>query len=343
MDQSNSTMHGNNYFRRGMIERIHILDELLAGKRRRSLDELFDVLNGRLIEKGLNPIKKRTLFSDLSYLENEKDAPIHRPDKKDTRIYYFEKFHLDPLPIDEDDLVAFEKLLSFVRRVPKSKLKLDAKNALLKLQKIIHYETLVNEPILLFEETTESKGLEYLDELLSAIYEKCALRVLYKPFNKPEREWIVHPYVVKEFKNRWFLLCRVGNQKLISNIALDRIKGKIKNSDAEYLENDLFDINTYFNNLIGVSIPPNSSPISILIKVIGSAADYVLTKPIHKSQEFVRTNDDGSIICSLKLYNNFELGSHILSYGPSVEILEPDDLRKEISDMLLASYSLYKK
>jgi predicted DNA-binding transcriptional regulator YafY len=67
-------------------------------------------------------------------------------------------------------------------------------------------------------------------------------------------EKIVHPYLLKEFRNRWFLLGREGDATRVTNYALDRIK-KIKPSNEQYLDNDLFNAFQYFNHLIGVSVP----------------------------------------------------------------------------------------
>ncbi|MBQ2533343.1 MAG: WYL domain-containing protein, partial [Lachnospiraceae bacterium] len=65
---------------------------------------------------------------------------------------------------------------------------------------------------------------------------------------------------------------------------------------------------------------------------------YVLTKPIHKSQ---KCSDPDNGIISLQLIPNRELESLILSFGPDVEVLEPLSLRNQIQEKVKESFSHY--
>ena len=69
--------------RRHIGLRVEILDELLSSTKRRNYNDLLNTLNNKL--KGIDeiPISERTLKYDIAFLENEKDAPIHRPTKSD--------------------------------------------------------------------------------------------------------------------------------------------------------------------------------------------------------------------------------------------------------------------
>ena len=74
----------------------------------------------------------------------------------------------------------------------------------------------------------------------------------------------------------------------------------------------------------------------MLIHVIKISADYILTKPIHKSQVLVKKFADDFIKIQINLIVNFELKAHLLSYGANIEILEPEVLR-------MAMYDLYNE
>ena len=123
---------------------------------------------------------------------------------------------------------------------------------------------------------------------------------------------------------------------------MDRIK-KIKNSDAEYIANDLFDPVTYYENVIGVTVLEDTTPDDIVIKVYKSCIPYILSKPIHKNQSVLKKNKDGSLVVQLNLIVNYEFKSILLSYGDGIEVKKPASLRKAMAELITQMNSLYKK
>jgi predicted DNA-binding transcriptional regulator YafY len=328
--------------RRHIGLRIEILDELLGSNRRRNYSDLLKALNKKLHENGDVPISERTLKYDIAYLIDKKNAPIHRPTPADPLIYYTEKFSLKTVPVDEDDIALLKKAISILKKATDTKLISEVDAIVARLQNKIHTNVEDSYTMIAFEEHTEAKGKEYFDEIFSAIQEKCPIKICYQPFKKEEREWIVHPYMLKEYRNRWFLICRVGSYKSLSNIRLDSIKHKIRNSSEVFIENDLFDPETYFNNVIGVTIPRDEEPIEIRIRADASCADYIRTKPVHKSQKIKKEDSDGSITLEMKLFNNYELKSTLLSYGPGIEVLKPELLKNEMKELYEQGFNVYK-
>src|SRR5688572_8477046 len=102
--------------RRHIRLRIEILDELLGSPRKRNYKELLDALGQALIQKGEVPIKERMLKNDILFLESDLGAPIHRPTKKDDRVYYTEKFSLKKVPVDDDDISIMKRAVAILRK-----------------------------------------------------------------------------------------------------------------------------------------------------------------------------------------------------------------------------------
>ena len=72
--------------------------------------------------------------------------------------------------------------------------------------------------------------------IFDAIICKQALKITYQPFNKPDKtEIIFSPYLLKEFRNRWFVFGKINEYSTITVLGLDRIK-KIGNSNVIYDE-----------------------------------------------------------------------------------------------------------
>jgi predicted DNA-binding transcriptional regulator YafY len=321
-------------------ERLEILDELLS-LRGWTMDELLQRVNARIGDSS-NPVTRRTLFRDINYLIDTKNAPVHRPVKGDNLYYYTGAFSLKNIPLDSDDLASLKNAVEMLRQVGNLELIREVDDVIRKLENRIHIEG-AEQPILLqFEKHTSALGTEHIQGLMDALNSKTVLRITYHPYSRPQaNETIVHPYLLKEFRNRWFLLGREGKATRVTNYALDRIK-KIRPSDERFVENDLFDPADYFNHLIGVSVPEGAMPEDIEIKVYKQAAPYVRSKPIHLNQEVVKQYRDGSILVRLKLIINYELKSVLLSYGPGIVVRRPRALRETMQKMLSEMGAMYQ-
>ena len=195
--------------------------------------------------------------------------------------------------------------------------------------------------IIQFEQHTQASGSQWIEPLFSAIRARATLRINYKPYHHPEpAERIFSPYLLKEFRARWFVLGRYENLPMVTNLALDRILS-IRNSSAPYIKNDILDPTAYFDHLVGVSIPPESTVRDVVIRVAPGQAPYVLTKPIHFKQEIINRGKDGSLTLRIPLHVNYELRSALLGYGHEIEVVAPEELRAEMGRVLRDAAGLY--
>jgi predicted DNA-binding transcriptional regulator YafY len=327
--------------RRHIRKRLEILDRILNSEKH-NYKSLLQKVNSQLASIGEIPISDRTLKYDVSFLENNENAPIHRPKKGDDRVYYFAQFSIKKGVIDEDEVSLLKGAIAILKKVGSMKLTEEVEEIISRLENKISTNIPEGNTLIAFEEHTAALGTEYFDALFSAIQEKSPIKFIYQPFGKPEREWIVHPYMLKQFRNRWFLIGRIGNNLYLSTFRLDSIKSKIKNSGEPFIENDLFEPETHFNNVIGVTIPKNQELQEIHIKVKAASADYIRTKPIHKSQEIIKSYVNGDLLITLKVYNNYELISTLMSYGPSLYVKQPKEIREELKNWYYEGFRLYK-
>ncbi|MEX2231638.1 MAG: WYL domain-containing protein [Cyclobacteriaceae bacterium] len=320
--------------------RLEVLDELLSIKKW-TLEELLDRVNEK-IGDNLNTINKRTLFRDIKYLGEQKNAPIHRPQKGDDRYYYTENFSLKNIPLDEDDIASLKNAIQILKQVDNFYLSKEVDDVIRKLENRVHIQS-NNEAVLVqFEKHTSSLGNEHITDLLEAIKSRVSIRIAYQPYLHPTpSERTVHPYLLKEFRNRWFLIGREEGANRITNYSLDRIK-KIKPSAEKFIENDFFDPIEYFKHLIGVSVPEGAKPENIEIKVYKQAVPYILSKPVHLNQEKIKDFKDGTILIRLNLIINYELKSILLSYGDGIEVKKPKSLRDDLQLVINGMQAFYE-
>jgi len=86
----------------------------------------------------------------------------------------------------------------------------------------------------------------------------------------------------------------------------------------------------------------NQRPSNVILRFNPSNAPYVVTKPIHPSQEIIEENN-GFITFNLRVIPNFELERVILGFGASVEVLQPNRLRNRIAEQLKSGLSYYSE
>lgn len=321
-------------------ERAEILDELFNYNRKWTGPELFEKLNEKLNDLDGEAVTDRTFKRDLDYLE-EKRAPLHRPEGGDMFYYYTAKFSLKEIRLDGEELSALKQAISILKKVENFQIMDDLDLIIGKLANRIHTNVPDNQTIVQFENHTRAKGFEKFNDLFDAVRDQTTLEVIYQSYKHSDaKEFVVHPYLLKEYRNRWWLLGREGETRRILTLGLDRIQ-KIKVSKEEYIANDLFNPDTFFDKAIGVSIDYNGKPEDIILKVNRISVQHVESKPIHKHQEEVRREKDGSLIIKLNLMINYELKATILGFGDGIEVLEPKELREEIKSIHERSCAQY--
>lgn len=182
------------------------------------------------------------------------------------------------------------------------------------------------------------KGLKFLNPLYANIVRLQVLHVTYQPYRaRQPRVLTVFPYMLKEFRNRWFLFASKQENMEQVTLALDRIVEFEVEEGVEYRENPDFDTEHFFDDVIGVTKSIGESPRDVTFWVSPSSSQYVATKPVHSSQQLVKENEDGSCVFRMRVVVNTEMYSVLMSYGADVRIMYPqkcvNHMRKQLARM----------
>ncbi|AMA48290.1 MULTISPECIES: helix-turn-helix transcriptional regulator [Flavobacterium] len=319
--------------------RYKTIDKCLQNKYRTwTLEDLIEACSQALYEyEGKeNPVSKRTIQLDIQMMRSEKlgyNAPIEVYDKKYYR-YADEDFSITNIPLTENDINVLTETVSMLKQFKDFSLFNDVSDILQRLEDKIYAEKTHTQPIIHFDKNENLKGLYFLDEIYQAILKKVVLIITYKSFKSREAQtFIFHPFILKEFNNRWFVIGKKKNNQPISNLALDRIIKIDYDFKVPYLSNS-FDADMYYKNIVGVTMNEGIQTRVIQLWIDAYNAPYVMTKPIHNTQRLIQQNEDGSIIINLFLKENFELERIILGFGSSIIVLKPESLRKKIKFIL---------
>lgn len=151
------------------------------------------------------------------------------------------------------------------------------------------------------------------------------------------------PYVLKEFRNRWFVFGRRLANGKVFNLALDRIQfmGPAP-ADAAYIPMGNFDPEKWFNDMIGVTKDRTMKSEIVRFRATPMESKYIRTKPFHKSQMVIEEDLDGFTTFEMRVIVNPELERDLLAYGEGLEVLSPKTLRDTIKKRLKEAIGNYK-
>ena len=185
-----------------------------------------------------------------------------------------------------------------------------------------------------FEQNPELKGLEHLSALIDATMNEQTLDITYRSYRGNENTYAISPYYMKQYNGRWFLFGLDNTKSRLMNMALDRIVS-FKSSTEDFVPNQNIDFDTYFDDIIGVTVPDDDiKKETIVLRFSEARYPYVISKPIHPSQEII---DPESHTISICVRPNRELYQRLFSFIPDVEVISPEWIRKEVAERLKAS------
>jgi len=285
-----------------------------------------------------------TIEKDLKAMRLDFDAPI-KYSKRDKGYYYEdENYSIDQIPLSEDDIdsirFAAQTLMQF-RDVSLFK------QFGFAIDKIFDRVHISNNPT---EESVESyvqfetvhdsgSNNEYLPEFLKAIKEKQVVTFDYTSYiSEKTKSRKVLPLLLKEYRNRWYLICFSIEKSKIMTFGLDRISNLVLTEDYQTAPVD-FNPDHFFENSIGITAN-DSEPVKVIFKIDKVGSKYIESQPLHHSQKLQKKGRKRNTF-SLNVIVSEELKRTFLSYGAQIEVLKPEALRNELRNIVLEMSEIY--
>ena len=269
------------------------------------------------------------------------EAPIIYDRGNKTYYYQDPEFSIQQFPLNREDVFELQYALSILKNMKGFKDTSGIENIITKLEHNVTLSQTSERQIIHFDHSLNEPGQRWLDRLYDHIKEKHVLKISYQPFylDKPyERK--ISPYLLKEYDNRWFLICWDHDRKALRNFALDRLRS-LEKELLRYHEYEELDPDLYFKNIIGVTLPKKQKPIQIAYRVFGDDAKYLQTKPLHASQEILKESEHW-VDFKVCVIPNYELESVLLSFGDQLEVLRPSSLRHKLAQRVKSLWDRYQ-
>ena len=326
------------------LVRQRVIDRCLGSPKNYSIKGLMEACNRELESIGENTVTAmNTIRDDIEQImTNYPDANVITQ-RVGRNIYYSyedKSYSIFNIPFNDDEVAQLTQTLSILARfegMPQFEWMDDFVNRFKSSLKL----TTSNEPIVGFDENIDLKGRNFFATLFSAISNKQVLEISYKNFKHDiVQKYIVHPYYLKQFNGRWFLMGHSDNIGKLSVFAFDRIVST-KSDNRDYIPNTTYNFNEYFDDMIGVTKPNEASLEIVKLWISAQRWPYVETKPLHGSQRVV-SKDEYGVTIQIEVYLNRELEQLVLSFGKDIKVLSPRILQEKIYSNIMENLSNYK-
>jgi predicted DNA-binding transcriptional regulator YafY len=328
--------------------RYKTIDDCLKNRYRKwSLDDLIEKVADVLYQtEGITSgVSKRTIQADIQVMRSDKlgyNAPIVVIDKK---FYTYSEpgYSITNAPVNQADVEKMKEIVGVLKQFNGFTYFDEMSDMIARLENNLYRSTHQGRNCIQFENNKLLKGLEHINPLYQAILNKKSLLIEYKSFKAEKSQHVIcSPYLLKEYRNRWFLIVRAKNRELLLTMALDRIIEFQELTKEQFIEHDGVDFDNYFDDLIGVTKTEKDKASKVLLFVDKYHAPYVLTKPIHHSQQLIKEDENG-ITIRIDVVLNFELEREILGFGECIKVLAPRLLASTIRQRLQKAIQGYAR
>lgn len=286
-------------------------------------------------------IKDRSIEGDLHLMRHcqqlKYNAPIEYCKKKKGYHYTDPDYSIDKLPLNQADILALELAATTLKQYQYIPIMKEFTTVIDKIIRVVNrakqsdHESILD--FIEFEKTPVAIGLEHMDIIIDAIQKKKPLNLSYQSFssNIPTLQ-IVHPYFLKEYRNRWYVIGLNESKKAIRTYGFDRIKSVTFSTNSRYIPNTLINTKEYLGNCVGVDIKDGNVEIVRLL-FTPNQGHYLKTQALHKSQMIIEDCPKNGLLLEYRLVVNYELTGIILSYGADVKVLAPKSLEDKILEI----------
>ena len=327
--------------------RYKYLDRLLSDYHHfYDIHDLTEKVNDMLYEDGFPEVTQRCIEKDINTLEYAPFlAPIERFNKNGKRCIHYENrsFSIFKKEISREEQNLLREVLSTIGQFDG----LDNFGWLEDFKIGLHIEE--RRQIISFSNNPYSQNSNLLGTLFDNISNEVVINLSYHTFSDETiRSIDFHPYLLKQYNDRWFLLGAADSDQKILNFALDRIDKVEPLPEKKYIEcpDDIYE---RFEDIVGVTLYVERPVEHILLWVSDLSKGYVDTKPIHGSYTPIKGDLEQQLrlkypqlqcgmFFTLDCIPNFELIRELCSYGKELIVLHSDgnilnDICKRISEM----------
>ena len=321
--------------------RYRVIDSCLTNRQRKfpTMEFIMDK-----IEEQIGASISASMFSkDISQMKNTYKAPISFNRQNKGYYYTEEDFSIREFPLTHDEIDALDYSTALLHQMKGTKMFQHFENAINKVIEGYRISSILGKSesqILQVEEPVHTENSQWLEVILKAIVEKDLLEITYQGFGKEEKIHELSPYLLKEYRNRWYVIGFSNRAKNILVLALDRINN-LAISKGKFVSDPNFAADDFFKYSFGITQVHSAIAEKIILSFTPLQALYIMSQPLHHSQKIIKQSND-EVQVELEVYITAELKMAILSFGAEAVVLQPESLKNEIKSTIEKMNSKYR-
>lgn len=330
--------------------RLHIIDDIISksvGSTTR--EDLLKRVNLALTDS--DKIEQSTLDKDIRRLKEylEERAPDVLLKYNKLKGYYYSKpnFCLFSTSLDDEETSALLMAKELFQLLKGTTLQPKFDEVVQKIMQLsLNDDSTLQElkpSYIQIAEGLPGNGIQWIEFILKAIYNKDALFMKYRKSDGTPSERHISPYFIKQYQNRWYMLARDHGSSRPNKELVFSLSGiqDITYSNQPFVP-PAINIQDYFMYSLGIWHEYDREPMEVGLQFLDNRILLgVLSNPIHHSQTVINDDQQGGSIITIKVYPGPELEGLILSYADKVKVLYPDKLVERIRHKIDQMKRLY--
>lgn len=252
------------------------------------------------------------------------DAPIYYDYKGKGYAYSDPDYELGGVSLTDIDIETIRESIEFIQTIGGSRISEKFNHAMEKiLSTSLEFSTgNTKQAILQTMNPPISRGFEHFDLFYQACREKTPVSLVHYSYKKRNFSALtIHPFMIKEFENKWYVMGFSEKHNQIRTFGLDRVFDPFL-LKKKYIPVEKSAREKEANDYYGVFPIPNQKKQGVKIHVSALVTNYFEAYPIHESQ-LIKKEESGSSVISYNLIPTLELTRLFLSHGYHVKVIEP--------------------
>ena len=317
-------------------KRYRVIDKMLRNKFKPypTIDDILEACEDSLeyapsldtLEKDIRNMKQANVL----------DAPIEYCRKNKGYWYTNPNYSINSIPLTEEDITTIKEALDLIKNIGGKRVNERFSEAIQKILATYSEEFPdgnSQRKIIQTDYVEGAKGYENFNKLYEACKNQNPISFAHYSYNSREfKALIVHPILLKEFENRWYLIGYSETHNSIRTFGLDRIYEPVL-LKRKYIESNSNEVESYCNDIYGVYPLENQPKQTIRFLTSIKITNYFEAYPIHVTQKGEK-NESGSSFFTIEVVPSIELIRLFRSYGRNLEVIHPNWLREQTKTLL---------
>ena len=318
-------------------------------ERLKRINERLNRWGGRPVPKAellaICGVSERTLKEDIAFLRLEYQASVSYC-RREKGYFYASPFDLmAQLSLTPKDFQTLDTAVAALGQFKELPLFEDLRGTVDKIENAVkfRFRPSLQSHRIQFESAPSCKGIELIGPFLQWASACQAVEFDYqKHEDVPLEHYDLHPYLVKEYRNRWYVLGFCPRRDGLRIFGLDRILPESLLARDEYFDFPDFDARHYFSQALGIAIY-EEEPQEVVLSMTVEQGRFFKAQPFFPfaEEDVLIEGGEEFRVRFPQIIINQELVMEVARWGNRIKVVSPDSLRDQVKNYLRNALALY--